>query len=237
MMNQIRRRSSSAIASLMATAAFAILGGCKARETKPEPVSAVAVDTQADGIHLKTGQAEFVLTTTGSLLGHFKNGAQWLTLDEAVPGSGVVVTSGKQVVNDFVRDLEHAQIRPANGKLGPLGKRVEVKGHSSSTGLDEVLAVEVYDDFPSLALLSATYKNSGEKEIALDNVTLQNHSLNASLADSSAKPHEMWAFFGSSIRWGKDDVLPIPAKFSQVNPFGAPVETHDDLGRVGGGVP
>lgn len=220
-MNQIRRRSNSAVAFLMATAACAILGGCKARQTKAEPVSTVAVETQADGIHLKTGQAEFVLTTMGSLLGHFKEGTQWLTLDEAAPGSGVVVTSGKQVVNDFVRDLGHVEIQPANGKLGPFGKRVEVKGHSSSTGLDEILTVEVYDDFPSLALLSASYRNSGEKEIALDSVTLQNHTLNASLADSSAKPHEMWAFFGSSIRWGKDDVLPIPAKFSQDNPFGA----------------
>ena len=136
-----------------------------------------------------------------------------------------------------MRDLGHAQIQSANGKLGSLGKRVEVQGHSSSTGLDELLTVEVYDDFPSLALLSASYKNSGEKEIVLDKVALQNHTLNASLADSNAKSHEMWAFFGSSIRWGKDDVLPIPAKFSQDNPFGAPVETRDDLGRVGGGVP
>jgi len=66
---------------------------------------------------------------------------------------------------------------------------------------------------------------------------LQTHSLNASLADPNAKPHEMWAFFGSSLKWGKDDVLPIPAGFSQENPFGVPVETRDDLGRVGGGVP
>jgi alpha-galactosidase len=195
------------------------------------------VEIQTDGIHLKTGQAEFVLTRSGSLVGRFKHGTQWLTLDEAAPGPGVVVTSGKQVVNDFIRDLGHARIQPANGKLGSLGKRVEVQGHSSSTGLDEILTVEVYDDFSSLALLSASYRNSGEKEIALDKVTLQNHSLNASLADSNAKPHEMWAFFGSSLKWGKDDVLPIPARFSQDNPFGAPVETHDDLGRVGGGVP
>jgi alpha-galactosidase len=236
-MNRTRRGPRHAVASVIATGALTIFGGCKKEEKKPEPVSAVNVVTEADGIHLKTGQAEFVLTTTGSVLARFYSGTQWLTLDEAEPGSGIVVTSGKQVVSDFVRDLGHAQIEPANGKLGSLGKRVEVKGHSSSTGLDEFLTVEVYDDFPSLALLSAIYRNSGDKEIALDKVTLQNHSLNASLADSSAKSHEMWAFFGSSLRWGKDDVLPIPAKFSQDNPFGAPVETHDDLGRVGGGVP
>jgi alpha-galactosidase len=236
-MNRSFPRSSGAVAFLIATVALAIFGGCKTQEKKPEPVSAVSVQNQADGIHLKTGQAEFVLAANGNLSGRFKNGMQWLTLDEVPPDSGIVVTSDKQVVNDFVRDLEHAQIQPAKGKLGSLGERVEVKGHSSSTGLDEILTVEVYDGFPALALLSASYKNSGEKEIALDKVMLQNHTLNASLADSNAKPHEMWAFFGSSLRWGKDDVLPIPAKFSQDNPFGAPVETHDDLGRVGGGVP
>jgi alpha-galactosidase len=235
--NGTRRRPSNAVTSVIATVALTVFGGCKTKEKKSEPVSAVHVETQVDGIHLKTGPAEFVLTTTGSVLGRFSSGTQWLTLDAAEPGSGIVVTSGKQVVNDFVRDLGHAQIVPANGKLGSLGKRVEVKGHSSSTGLDEFLTVEVYDDFPSLALLSALYRNSGDREIAVDKVTLQNHSLNASLTDSNAKSHEMWAFFGSSLRWGKDDVLPIPAKFSQDNPFGAPVETHDDLGRVGGGVP
>jgi alpha-galactosidase len=236
-MNRTRRGPRNAAASVVAIVALTIAGGCKTKEKKPEPVSAVNVVTQADGIHLKTGQAEFVLTTTGSVLARFYSGTQWLSLDEAEPGSGIVVTSGKQVVNDFVRDLGHPQIEPANGKLGSLGQRVGVKGHSSSTGLDEFLTVEVYDDFPSLALLSAMYRNSGDKEIALDKVTLQNHSLNASLADSNAKSHEMWAFFGSSLRWGKDDVLPIPAKFSQDNPFGAQVETRDDLGRVGGGVP
>ena len=195
-MSRTRQVSSNAIASVIAAVALTILAGCKTQEKKSEPVSAVAVETQADGIHLKTGQAEFVLAATGGLVGRFRNGKQWLTLDEVTPGSGVVVTSGKQVVNDFVREMGHAQIQPANGKLGALGKRVEVKGHSASTGLDETLTVEVYDNFPNLVLLSAIYRNTGEKEIALDKVTLQNHSLNASLTDSNAKSHEMWAFFG-----------------------------------------
>jgi len=220
-----------------ASLALTILAACRAPEKKAEPVSSVAVVSDADGIHLETGQAEFLLTATGSLLGRFNTGTQWLTLDAAPANSGLTVTSDRKEVGDFVRDLAHAQIQAAQGKLGALGKRVVVNGHSASTGLDEELAVEVYDDFPLLALLAASYKNSSAKEVALDSVTLQEHTLNASLADPQAQAHEMWAFFGSSIRWGKDDVLPMPAKFSQENAFGAPVETHDDLGRVGGGVP
>jgi alpha-galactosidase len=232
-----RRRSGVAMMAATAVLTLAISGGCKTQEKKAEPGSSVVVERQADGIHLRTAQAEFVLSVAGDLSGRLKNGTEWLTLDEVRPGAGVVVTSGKKEVSDFVRDVAQAQIQPVNGKLGALGKRVTVEGHSASTGLDEELNVEVYDDFPLLALLSASYKNSGTKEIGLDSVTLQRHLLNASLADPKARAHEMWAFFGSSIRWGKDDVLAMPAKFSQENSFGAPVETHDELGRVGGGVP
>jgi alpha-galactosidase len=225
----------------MAAVMACAFAGCKQDETKPAPAapqaSAVVVDSQADGLHLKTPQAEFVLTAQGDLLASRKDGATTTTIDEASKNGGIVVKGGSQAIGDFVRDLSHAEIREANGKLGKIGKHVEVKGHSATTGLDEVLTVEVYDDFPSLALLSASYKNSGGTDVALKNVELQKHRLSATLADSGAKAHEMWAFFGSSLKWGKDDVLAIPAKFSQENPFGAPVETKDDLGRVGGGVP
>jgi alpha-galactosidase len=213
--------------------------GCEkeaARQTAPQ-ISSVIVEKQGDGIHVKTNQAEFVFTSKGNLLARRRDGVQTTTIDEAGQATGIVVRSGKLAVDDFVRDLSHAEIREAIGKLGKFGKRIEIRGRSGSTGLDELVSIEVYDDFPALALLSATYVNAGQKNFALGSIALQKHRLNASLADPGAKAHEMWAFFGSSLKWGKDDVLPIPAKFTQENPFGAPVETKDDLGRVGGGIP
>jgi len=236
-MSPARRTISYSIFFSVALLLLALVA-CEKKETiPPQPVSSIAVQTQPDGVHLLTSQAEFILTSSGAVLARQKNGSQWLSLDEAGADSAISIFTNKQPIADLVRDLSHAQIEPANGKLGALGKRVVVQGHSAGSGLDELLTLEVYDDFPSLALLSTTYKNSSQKDVPLDSVGLQAHSLNASLADSSIKPHEMWAFFGSSLKWGKDDVLPIPASFSQENPFGAPVETHDDLGRVGGGVP
>jgi len=236
-MNTRRTRPFAAILPLIGFGLIFLITACHKQETPNQPVSSIVVEARSDGIHLKTTRAEFLLASSGALLARQKNGTQWLTFDEANSNPGVLVLADKHPVSDFVRDLAHPRILPANGKLGSLGKRVEVQGHSASSGLDEQLTVEVFDDFPNLALLSATYKNSSPKDIALDSIALQNHTLNASLADNSAKPHEMWAFFGASLKWGKDDVFPIPAKFSQENPFGAPVETKDDLGRVGGGVP
>lgn len=236
-MNRIKCQPAFALLASVAGAILILFAGCHRQEAPQPPQSSIAVNAQSDGIHLQTSQADFVLTPAGALLARLKNGTQWLTLDEAGSNDGTLVTLDKLPITDFSRDLVHPRIQSAAGKLGALGKHVEVQGHSPSTGLDEVLTVEVYDDFPTLALLSASYKNSSQKDLALNSVALQSHTLNASLADTTAHPHEMWAFFGSSLKWGKDDVLPIPAKFSQENPFGAPVETHDDLGRVGGGIP
>ena len=110
-------------------------------------------------------------------------------------------------------------------------------GKDSSGGLQESLIVEVYDEFPSVALVSASVRNSGQSEIKLDAIDLNRHRLNASLADSKAAPNDMWSFYGASIQWGKHNVFPVPKKFSQQNQLGSLVEVKGDLGRVGGGIP
>jgi alpha-galactosidase len=224
-------------------AMFALLllvavAGCKksAETLTPTPAgSSIAVRIETDGVHMTTKTAEFLLTSTGSLTGQLKGGNGNTALSETV--NGIELIAAKTAANDILRDIAHADIQTAKGKLGTTGKRVEVKGHSASTGLEETLVLEIYDDFSSLAILSASYKNVGKQDQRIGGVSLARQKLNASLSDSSVKPHEMYAFFGSSLKWGKDDVVAIPAKFSQDNPFGVPVDTKDDLGRVGGGIP
>jgi len=223
----------------LASVALAALAGCKKPEAKqataPQVESSIRVQSASDGVQVTTKSAEFLLGATGNLQAILLNGREKITQEEAGPGAEITIE--KKPVGDFVRDVAHAGVRNTEGKLGSLGKRIEVKGHSPGTGLEETLVLEVYDDFPSLALLSATYKNGSDHEIHLGSVSLQKHRLNATLSDAGAKSHEMYAFFGASLKWGKDDVLAIPAKFAQDNPFGTPVETKDDLGRVGGGIP
>jgi alpha-galactosidase len=241
--NGISARSfAAAVLLVLSGTTFLLIGGCKEKEEQsaaaPAPqASAIRVSTEADGIHVATPAAEFVLSASGYLKGSLSSGGKMLTLDEAGSEAGQQVSVAHKEASDFVFDLAHAQVADAQGKLGSLGKRVDVAGTSASAGLAETLTLEVYDDFPALALLSASFRNRGQKDVALENISLQQHRLNAALADAQAAPHTMWSFFGSSLKWGQDDVLPIPAKFSQENPFGAPVETKGDLGRVGGGIP
>ena len=210
----------------------------QAKEGTSAQISAVNVQTEADGIHVQTSVAEFVLTPSGYLKSSLEQNGYEATLDDPGSETGTRLIAGRQHIDDIVFDLKTARTSEAQGKLGRLGKHIEVSGAGKSNpNLKEILALEVYDDFPALALLSASLRNDGEKEILLENMSLQEHRLNASLVDGAAAPHEMWSFYGSSLKWGKDDVLPIPAKFEQQNPFGAPVDTKGDLGRVGGGIP
>ena len=225
---------------------LAQLGGC---EKKPAPAaksenpasavqaSNVHVTTTPDAIDVRTPLAEFVLSPKGYLKGVLATGGTSLTLDEPGSQPGQLVTIAHKQLPDLTLDLAKAKISEAQGKLGTRGKRIEVPGSSASTGLQETLVLEVYDDFPELAIVSATFTNGGQKNLALDSVSLQQHRFSATLADSAAAPHEMWSFHGSSLKWGKDEMFPVPAKFTQENPFGAPVEVGGDLGSAGGGVP
>jgi alpha-galactosidase len=233
------------LCALLAVAGAGLLqlSGCQKKAESPAgqvarpKTSAILVHQAADGIHAQTPAAEFVLFPTGYLKAILASSGKELTLDEPANESGQVITVGHREVRDIQLDVAHAEVTAAQGKLGQLGKQIEVRGTSASTGLEETLRVELYDDFPGLALLSAAFRNTGQKAVPLEELTLQRHRFNATLADSAAAAHEMWSFHGSSIKWGKDEAFAIPAKFSQENIFGTPVKVQGDLGSAGGGIP
>ncbi len=219
-----------------------VLTGCEKSQTtapastatKAAPVSAVEVQSNATGpLVVKTSVAEFDLTPRGYMQAYLLRDGQRLTLDDPTTdaaGGGVVV-SGKPV-RDFTFDLSKAAVTNVTGKLGTLGKRIDVTGHSASLGLDETLSVEVYDDFPSMALTTASYRNAGQEDIALDRVSVQEHRINAALANAKVAPHQLWSFMGASYDWGQDEVLQIPAHFSRPNVMGSVVKQG-----AGGGIP
>ena len=214
--------------------------GCSRKATPALAVqqrSAIQVQVGADGIRIQTPSAQFVLLPSGYFKAALLREGKSLTLDDADVKPGQRVSVGGKEVLDLAFDLSQAKISAAGGKLGPSGKHIEVAGRSTSSGLVEKLAVEVYDDFPTVVLVSASFQNTGSHDLPIDAISIVARSLNATLSDSQAAPYQMWSFHGASIKSGKDDVLPLTKKFSQENPFGAPVETGDDLGRVGGGIP
>src|SRR5215831_20495425 len=100
----MKRSVHQSVAAALCVTVFLLvtfLAGCHRKEQPAQPSSTIAVETQSDGIHLRTLQAEFILTPSGALLGALKNGAQWLTFDEVSSNSGALVTRNELPVKDF----------------------------------------------------------------------------------------------------------------------------------------
>lgn len=208
--------------------------------TTPAPTqlaSAITVEAQSGSLLIKTPTAQFEFLPTGYLQGYLDANGRKLTLDDpAANGSSNpdVVVDGKDL-RDFSFDLAHAEISDVAHRLGPLGKRIEIKSLSKSgTDLEKTVIVEVYDNFPSLALMTVSYKNSGTAPIHLDTVTTQRHEFNASLLDPAVPPFAMWSFHGSSEKWGEDNVVLVSQKFSRSNPM---EQVMQGSPGTGGGIP
>ena len=214
---------------------------CEKRDTAPAvstpkaaAASTVKVLVLEDGpLSISTSVSEFHLSPKGYLQAFLLRDGQRLTLDDPAPdAAGAGVTIQGKPVHDFTFEMAEASVTNVTGKLGALGKRVDVIAHSQSSGLDQTISVEVYDDFPTMALVTASFKNAGSKDVALDRVSVQEHRLNAQLVDARAAPHQMWSFMGASYDWGQDEMLQLPAHFSRPNVMGAVVKDG-----VGGGIP
>jgi alpha-galactosidase len=238
------RRAISMVPStaLVATLTFTFfIVSCSQNKTSSnnQAQSAIAVTASLGSpIVVRTPFAEFHLLPSGYVQAMLRRDGKSLTLDDpaAENSNGDYLVSGGREIRDFTLDLDHARVSSASGRLGAMGRRIEVSGKSqSSPSLEKTLAMEVYDDFPALALTSVSYKNTGTVDIPLDRVVAQRHVLNASLSDPKVPSFDMWSFHGSSEAWGKDDVMHIGERFTRANPM--QVVMHNDENQTGGGIP
>ncbi|HLK34616.1 MAG TPA: alpha-galactosidase [Terriglobales bacterium] len=216
-------------------AGLLLLPACSRQATPPEPAQAgpspVSITVHPGGpVVIRTTTAEFDVLPSGYVQASLLKEGKKLSLDDPQGGGDFVMSGGKQA--DLKLDFGQTRITGAQGKLGR-GRRVEIPAQAGSIpGLKGVFAVEVYDDFPNLALTTMQYKNAGSQGIALDQGVADQHRLSASLADSKAQPYDLWSFQGSSYDWGKNDVIQISSKFSQPNLMGAQLKNG-----LGGGIP
>lgn len=206
---------------------------------QPAPISSVAVTVNPGGpVVIKTSNAEFDVLPSGYIQAFLLKDGVRLTLDEpqagSQSGSDSLLSAGKEI-RGFTFDSEQVRVSEAHGDLSLRGKRVEIKAHSSTDGpplIEKILVLEVYDDFPALALTTTSYKNLGSQTLRFDQVSTQRHRLNASLVDSKAPPYHLWSFQGSSSKWGKDEITLISKDFVQPNLMNESPETG-----LGGGLP
>jgi alpha-galactosidase len=240
-------RSLPQLNSFILAIIFAGLGGvtlsCSKPTVQPKALpsrpSDVKVEVRDGGpVVLTTSAAEFQILPSGFLQATLLKDGKRLTLDEpgvgSTGGSDSIVHEGKEL--DFVPDFSQAKVLDSIGKLGR-GKRVEIPGRPlapAGVEIERRLVVEVYDDFPGIALVSTAYKNVGTADFKIDQVLMQQHRFNANEQDAKGRshPYDMWSFQGSSYDWGKDDVQRLTRTSSQPNVMGEAVK-----GGYGGGIP
>ena len=244
-MNRIAPRSSVSYSSLLP--AITLIGlscltiGCTKRaeapKQPPSQPSAIKVEVRDGGpIVVTTSTAEFQILPSGFVQATLLKDGKRLTLDEpfvgSTGGSDSIIHEGKEL--DFIPDFAQAKVLEANGKLGP-GKRITIPAKplaAAGIPIERVLEFEAYDNFPNLALVSSTYKNSGSSDFQLDKVLMQEHRFNAKQADPNAQPYDMWSFHGSSYDWGEEDIYKLKRTSAQPNAMGENVK-----GGYGGGIP
>jgi len=153
--------------------------GCRNKEeSKPAPAaskSTVMVKVLSEGITLSTPSTEFRLTPSGALTGALVGASGQNSWEEESLDFSPIVSSSKKEHAGARFDLAGAKVLDASGKLGALGKHIEIAGAIPETNLAETLDLEIYDDFPNVALLSLSIRNTGPTDVPLEWVKLQRH--------------------------------------------------------------
>ncbi len=211
---------------LLALLAFS--PGCSRTETRDEgsasPEARVEIRTAGDGLVIGTRQAEFEIRKSGRIRAFLLTNGQRLTLDNPPPAS--------EGEGAYSFDLAGARRMPVSSAIGERGLRLETIGKAAGNPVERVLTLEVYEDFPTLLIQGEAYRNTGASPLKIDQVVLQPHVLDMSLFPGQSIEKGLWSFHGSSLEWGKDEVVKLTKGFQQENPMNAMLPSG-----WGGGVP
>ncbi len=233
-----RKRASGTTAACLCVALALALAACggKTQTAPPKPASSIVVTQGTAGeAVVKTKSATFEILPSGYIKAALAGLQKSAVLDEPQTETGEAVVIGGREVSDWVFDPSSVRIGDSQGRFGQLGKRIEAKSKSATSGLERSFAVEFFDDFPAIAFSTASYRNTGASPIRIGRIVSQRHRLSAALNDPATAPYRMWSFHGSSEAWGKDDVVPIGEKFTRANMMQTMM--NNDENRTGGGIP
>jgi len=161
------------------------------------------------------------------------------SLNEAAPGtpfskpSHFIVLDGEEIT-EFLIDYGNIEVTDIKSEFGT-GKRLVLKGTATgpqNSDIEKILNVELYEEYPDVAITYATYGNLGTADLTIGEVYNSYYRLDASLTGATEVPYEFWSYQGSALEWGEDYIFQLADGFSQDNYMGVQPTT-----RTGGGVP
>ena len=149
------------------------------------------------------------------------------------------VATNKGIIKNFKLDFDKIKIEDITTEFGK-GKKVILIGRSEEIAgvpIEEILTVEIYDDFPTSAIMSAEFKNiSDNKSIELTEVYSNSYQLDASSVSENKKGNNLYSFYGTDGRIFRQIEEPLPRKFNAVNFTGRP-DSLEGIKKGNGGIP
>lgn len=123
-------------------------------------------------------------------------------VDKGKP-SHFIVVDGKEVAG-FAVNYDEVNVESVETEFGK-GRKLSVKGVAelqAGNRIEKTLFVELYENYPDVALISASYKNIGKSDVKIDKSISNYFIMDASRANPKNKPYDFWSFQGASLAWG-----------------------------------
>ena len=147
--------------------------------------------------------------------------------------SHFIVIDGEEL-RDFSVDYESIGLEAIHTVFGN-GRKMKLSGMAvcqDGTQISKTLEIELYDDYPDVAISSASYKNMGSSQKLIEKEYSNHYELDATLVSPEVAAYDFWSFQGASLAWGLDYIIKIKKDFDQENWMGVQPDT-----KTGGGVP
>jgi alpha-galactosidase len=206
-------------------------------------ISSFSCSGDVEAIHFSSEGDSYILESK-DLKVFFSNSME-CRLVQNVEGEAVTIVKSDQashylVVNDqaveqYLVDPGKTNITSIDTEFGT-GKRLTLVGTSPGprdSRIEKTLNVEMYERFPSAAVMWAEYRNASEtKGLLVNREVNASLKLDAGLANPQNSPHDFWILQGGTVR-GSDWILPVTDGFSFENYQGQGTHPRE----VGGGVP
>lgn len=123
-------------------------------------------------------------------------------------------------VKDFVLDRSKTRVTNIETSYGK-GRQLLIFGKSLEpfeSLIEKEMRVEIYDNFPNAAVISASYTNlNSTPALDIDEEINSNFKLNASEINPNYSKNNLWIFQGGSYHERPDWILPVTDNFSFKN--------------------
>jgi hypothetical protein len=131
--------------------------------------------------------------------------------------------AGGEEIKDFRVDYRNVGVSELKTRFG-VGKRLHLIGYAATSQgieIEKNLAVELYQDYPNIAIVSVTYRNTDSRvSIPIASVASSFFRMDASRSEPNTQPYAFWIFLGEGAAGsGASSVQRVDAHYSRTIRF------------------